>query len=63
MKYNIILSKEIAEIYNLSANYLETTVENVLQDALTNYIDICLKEKRLSIRESLICCKFLKSLH
>ncbi len=46
MKYNIILSKEIAEIYNLSANYLETTVENVLQDALTNYISICLKEKK-----------------
>lgn len=46
MNYNVILSKEIAEIYNLSANYLEVSVESVLQDALTNYISICLKEKK-----------------
>lgn len=46
MNYNVILSKEIAEIYNLSANYLGTSVETVLQDALTNYINICLKEKK-----------------
>jgi hypothetical protein len=46
MNYNVILSKEIAEIYNLSANYLGTSVETVLQDALTNYISVCLKEKK-----------------
>lgn len=46
MKYNITLSKEIAEIYNLSANYLDVSIESVLQEALTNYISICLKEKK-----------------
>ena len=46
MKYTISLPQEVAEIYNLSANYLGTSVETVLQDALTNYINICLEEKK-----------------
>ena len=46
MKYTISLPQEIAEIYNLSAKELKTTTEDVIQNALINYIGVCLKEKK-----------------
>lgn len=46
MKYTISLPQEVAEIYNLSANHLGSSVEFVLQEALANYINFCLKEKK-----------------
>lgn len=46
MEYKISLPQEIAEIYNLSAKELKTTTEDVIQNALINYIGVCLKEKK-----------------
>ena len=46
MKYTITLPQEVAEIYNLSAKELKTTTKDVIQNALINYIGVCLKEKK-----------------
>lgn len=41
MKYTISLPQEVAEIYNLSAKEVKTTPEDVMQNALINYILVC----------------------
>ena len=46
MEYKINLSKDVAEIYELSAKQLNVDVETVLQEALVYYIGTCLKEKK-----------------
>lgn len=42
MEYIIKLPVEIAEVYRLSAIYLNKTIEEILQEALINYIGTCL---------------------
>ena len=41
MEYKIKLNEEFANIYEKAAKYVDMTVEDILEQALMNYICVC----------------------